>query len=488
MRWPCLALGISIVAACSGPQLTTSDARLSDGKPADSGPDPNDGAHSGSRLKITYWAFADGTRAWNEFYDAQRKENCYLSGPWTDGSYYCSPTQTASIAWSNASCTTEVAMVYVDPVCPQPAPPYALDYGNSACTFTYSHLYVRGSQLSMSSYYYKQSDGSCGGPYTAANYTFYSLGSEVAPASLVKLTIGAPTGAGTLSERFVTSADGLAFPWTVHDASLGADCYAATYASNGASAVCLPDAGYAGYDHDSTCQVPELSVSKTCSAPHYAEYSPQTACPSDPPRYYTVGNLVASSPLYYASGASCASTTPDPNSNYYTTGQALTLQPLARAPDTLAGHRVELIHDTTPDGLRFRDYSLYDEQLGAECYLVTTPDGTTRCLTFGASIASYYTDSGCSQAIDLASVYTGPSTCGAPAAPKYASKFITPPPGSCGYSYEIHPLAAAYTGAVYTLSGTCVPFSQSANQTKLYSIGAAIDATTFALATAVTDL
>ena len=485
MRTLCLAAGL--VIACSGSQITTPDAKRVDGAPGDSGPDPNDGARSGSRLKITYWAFADGTRAWNQFYDAQRKENCYLSGPWSDGNYYCAPNQTASIAWSNATCTTEVAMVYQDPACPLPPPAYVLDYTSSSCQFTYTHLYLRSSQLAMSSYYYKQSDGTCAGPYTAPNYQFYALGSEVAPSNLVKLTIGSPSGAGTLSERFVTSADGLAFPWTVHDSSLGADCYAAAYDPSGASAVCLPDAGYAGYNHDSTCTVPELSVSKTCAAPHYAEYFPQTACPSEPPRYYTVGAQVASSPLFYASGTTCNATTADVNSNYFTTSQQLTLQSLARAPDTLVGHRIQLIHDTTPQGLIFRDYSLYDQQLGAECYVTTTPDGTTRCLTFGTSIDTYYKDAQCAQPIDLASVYTGPSSCSAPPAPKYGNKFITPPPGSCGYTYEIHPVTAAYTGPVYTNNGTCAAYSQSANEVKLYSIGAAVDPTVFALATAVTD-
>ncbi|MGE5184432.1 MAG: hypothetical protein ACM31C_20320 [Acidobacteriota bacterium] len=488
MRWLCLVAGLLV--ACSGSLPATTDAKKSDGPTGDAGPDPNDGARSGTRLKITYWAFADGTRAWNQFYDAQRRENCYLSGPWTDGNYYCTPTQTSSIAWSDAGCTTKIAMVYNDPTCPQPAPPYALDYTSTACTFSYSHLYNRGSQLGISQYYYQNSDGTCGGPYSAPSYSFYALGPEVVPAaSLVKLTIGSPTTSGTLGERFVTSADGLSFPWTTHDALLGADCYAAAYDASGTSAVCLPDAGYAGYNHDSACTVPELSVSKTCTAPHYAEYFPQTACPSDPPKYFTVGSQVASSPLYYASGTQCTATTADTSSNYFTTAQTIQLSSLARAPDALVGHRIQLIHDTTPEGLRLRDYALYDSQLGGECYVIATPDGSSRCLTFGASISSgtFFKDAGCTQGIDLASVYIGPSACTAPPAPKYANKFVTPPPGSCTYSYEIHTVTGAYTAPVYVNNGSCVGYSQSANEVKLYSVGPAMDPSAFSLATAVTD-
>jgi hypothetical protein len=160
MRRVCLA-AVACAAACSSSAPATVDGKVVDTTTPDTGPDPNDGAKSGSRLKITYWAFADGTRAWNEFYDSQRKENCYIGGPWPDGNLYCQPGG-SSIEYSDAGCTTRVGIVYHDPTCPQPAPGYLLDYGYAAgaCSYGPQHLYLIGNKLSLTSYYYKQSNGS----------------------------------------------------------------------------------------------------------------------------------------------------------------------------------------------------------------------------------------------------------------------------------------------------------------------------------------
>ncbi len=485
MRKVCLALGF--VVACSGSSPVTSDAKKSDGATSDAGPNTSDGARSGSRLKITYWAFADGTRAWNGFYDAQRKENCYLDGPWADGNTYCTPSASGSIVWSNSTCTNKMMMYYVDPTCPTPPTPYILDY-NFGCTFQYSHLYMRGAQLATTQYYYQNPDGSCGGPYTASGYTFYALGTEVVPASaLVQVTPGAPMGTGTITERFLTSSDGLQFPWSAHDATLGTDCYPSAYSST--AATCIPNASYAYDFHDSVCSVPESPVGKTCGTPQYLGYSSISQCPTDPPKYYTTGSpIVNGTNMYfqdYSNGGACTATTSDTTQNYYGLGQLLSLAVFTRAPDTLTGHRIQLIHETAPDGVTMRDYTLYDQQLNAECYPIAMPDGTTRCLTFGASIATYYKDSGCTQAIDLASVSSGPASCGTPVVPTYGSKYIAPPAGSCGYTYEIHTLGSAYSGALYTNNGTCVAFTPF--QQKMYNIGAVVDLTTFASATSVTD-
>jgi hypothetical protein len=482
MRRVCLALGF--VVACSGSQPATNDAKKSDGPTTDAGPDLSDGAHSGSRLKITYWAFADGTRSWNNFYDAQRKENCYLSGPWTDGNYYCTPNSSGSIVWSNATCSTKMMMYYVDPSCPTPPGPYILDY-SFGCAFQYSHLYMRGAQLGATQYYYQNSDGSCGGPYTATGYNFYALGTEIVPSqALVQITPGAPMGSGTITERFLTSSDGLQFPWTAHDATLGADCYPSSYGAT--SATCIPDASYAYYFHDAQCSVPESSVGKTCASPKYLGYSPTSQCPTDPPKYYTAGSSVTNgASIYYQSNASCASQPPDTTQTYYGLGQQLSLSVFSRAPDTLAGHRIQLIHETAPDGVKMRDYALYDSQLGSECYPISMPDGTTRCLTFGADIQSYFKDAACTQAIDLAAVSSGPASCGTPVAPTYASKYIPPAAGSCSYSYEMHRLGTAYNGAIYYVNGTCMPYPLF--QQKMYTVGALVDLTTYASATSVTD-
>src|SRR5437764_873517 len=82
-----------------------------------------------------------------------------------------------------------VAQVYQDPSCPQQPPTYALDFNYTSCASNPSHLFLRGSKLALASYYFKGSDGSCNGPYTSTNEDYYTLGAEVPPSDLVKLTV-----------------------------------------------------------------------------------------------------------------------------------------------------------------------------------------------------------------------------------------------------------------------------------------------------------
>ena len=76
--------GAELVAACGGNTASPIDASAGDAA-LDAGVDPNEGARSGSRLKLTWFEFSDGTRQWNSFYDAERKEGCYPYPAWTDG-------------------------------------------------------------------------------------------------------------------------------------------------------------------------------------------------------------------------------------------------------------------------------------------------------------------------------------------------------------------------------------------------------------------
>src|SRR3569833_2698609 len=57
-----------------------------------SGIDPNDGAHSGARLKLTWYQNTNKTKQFSGMYDAQNKESCSpYYGSWTDGKTYCVP-------------------------------------------------------------------------------------------------------------------------------------------------------------------------------------------------------------------------------------------------------------------------------------------------------------------------------------------------------------------------------------------------------------
>src|SRR5258706_3736659 len=161
----CAAL---IVGGCSGSVPATGDATGS-GSADSAAPDPDEGATSGTRLKLTWINFADGTRTWNAFYDSQRKENCSIYQSWSDGAAYCVPDTSGSVAYLDAACTQRFVQVYRDPVCPLPPAPYTLEWNYTPCTSQVAHLWQRAGTSTIASSYYKYSDGSCGGPVPATS-------------------------------------------------------------------------------------------------------------------------------------------------------------------------------------------------------------------------------------------------------------------------------------------------------------------------------
>src|SRR3569623_472934 len=136
------ALVLVVIAACSGSTPAAIDAPGSNG--SGSGVDPNEGARSGTRLMLTWFDFTDGTRQWNGFFDAERKESCYPYASWPDGKTYCTLTSYASVVYTDAGCSQKIGEVYRDPSCVQPPPTYLLEYRYAACNSGPDHLYVCG--------------------------------------------------------------------------------------------------------------------------------------------------------------------------------------------------------------------------------------------------------------------------------------------------------------------------------------------------------
>ncbi len=479
------ALFVTLLACgCGGGSPAATDAHTADAA-RDAGPDVDEGAVSGSRLKLTWFNFADGTRTWNSFYDAQRKENCSLYSGWAGGGTFCVPDWGGNIFYNDAGCAQPVDAVYHDPSCLQTPPTYVIDGSDVGCTYEPQHLYLRGPQLTITGYYERFSDGSCGGPYTGG-YDFYQLGAEIPTSELVEITLGAPTTAGRLSTRFYQSTDGMKVPASVHDAMLGTDCYPESYGDNATTATCQPSTYGSFYYHDAACTQPELDVPTTCAVPQYMSTTPTTACPADPPNIYTLGQQLASSPLYYPSTGSCVSTTGSTDEHYYQTGMPVNIATMARIADTTPGHRIELVHFTTTDGLKFRDYVVHDVQEDADCYPTQLPDGTIRCVPYGGYVDSYFSNAQCTAPLDVVPLSTGPATCGQPAVPKFARKYVQPQPGTCQYSTELHPVTTPYTGTVYYNNGVSCAVLTTYQQ-KFYSIGPAVPLTDFVSATLSTD-
>ena len=485
---------VTMLAACSPSEPAVSDAANLFG--TDGGADPaNDGARSGARLKLTWFQFTDGTKQFNAFYDAQLKALCYPQYQgWADGNNYCTPLNGGTLVYTNSTCTAKALYFYVDAAsaCPSSVAQYYLDYQTVGCNSLPAQLYQVGAKSTATSYYYMSSNGTCGGANTVTSSDkLYALGTAIPAAQLVKLTSSAPEGSGRLGVRYLESSDGMRFPSFMHDAQLDADCNP-SYAEDGdTAATCFPrDGQYAFYAHDAACAQPELDLQSTCTAPAYAYTYPSTSCPSDTYTYYPVTGKISGTPLFYPTGATCTATTASSGEAYYSLGGALSLAPMTYAADTGTDHRIQLIHYTSPanDGnVRFRDpYKLFDSQMNTECYPETLPDGTIRCVAYGAYVSTYFANSACTVPIDVAEIYTGPATCTAPVIPKYARKSIAPTPGTCDYTTEVHPVTTVHTAKVYSGGpGACAAFTPY--EEVLYNVGDVVPLTDFVAAAVTQD-
>lgn len=475
MRW---GIAVAVLAACSPSAPNNPDAAnasVMDGSNADA----DDGAKSGARLRLAWYDFTDGTRQWAGLYDAQNKEACSISGPWTDNKYYCLPEHGGEVVYLDAGCQQKVLHYSIDTACAQTPAKYFLDTGTVGCVQRPSVLYMRGTQQAAAAFHYKNSNGTCGGAITPdSSDAFYAIGSAVPATDLVELSLTPPDSTtGRLGVRYFKSADGMTFPYTLHDSMLDADCAIEyQYGTQATTSRCVPvDARYASYAHDASCAQPEMALANTCNPPEFAYTFPSTSCADQSETYYRVSGPTASSPLFYPSGASCVSATASTGYSYYALGDAITPAQLDYVADTAQVHRVQLIHNTTQDGVRYRDpYVLYDSQLGAACEPTKLPDGTIRCIPLGSYVYSYYANSTCTTPIDVVEVYRGPATCSAPAIPKFGLKTITA--DACTYSYELHPVTTAHIGTVYSGSpGSCYVYTPY--EATLYDVGPQMDIT-----------
>jgi len=487
---------VVLLAACSPGPPSSPDATGSGGSGSGSAADPNDGAVSGSRLKLTWYAFSDGTRQWSGLYDSERKEYCSpYEGAWPDGNSYCVPDSSGNnVVFSDAGCTQPEVDEYVGSTCAAAASRYALDetYDNCSEQYLPSHLYLVGTPLSATSYYEQLSDGSCAMFTVDPSFEqLYTASSEVMTSDLVQLTLSAPEGSGSLGVRSWESSDGAKLPAHLTDAVNGLDCTPEYYGDSASTAACAPTDAFDAYlDRDAACEQPALDVTSTCAAPPYAYTYPQTSCPSDLASYFAVGAKLASPSLYESFGTTCEAATADPTESYYQLGGALSLAQLQRTPDTDGSHRIQIIHYDNAAGLHFRDPTyLYDSQEQAVCVPEQLADGSTRCVPdSGTDVTTgyYFTASSCTatSAIDVVDIYTGPATCTAPTLPAYVRKYVTST--GCEASFELHQLASKISTSLYYLDGTtCTKYTPF--EEVFYGIGPAISTNDFESAAIATD-
>jgi len=488
----CLALLVFVVAACSPKNAAAPDATTTGG--GDGGVDPNDGARSGTRLKLTYYAFSDGTTQWFGLYDSERKENCTpFDGTWPDGNTYCVPDWSGSVVYSDSKCTSPEIDEYIGSTCASTTQRYVLDQAYDACREEYlpTHLYLTGAANNATTYFVKNFDGTCSTVITVdpSFEKVYAISSEVPTTDLVQLQMSAPAGDATFGVRSWTSADGAVLPTLLHDAANNLDCSPQYYGDAATAASCAPTGAFGAFlDHDNLCKQPALDITSTCAAPPYAYTFPSGAsCPSDLASYHSVGAKLASPTLFEPFGTTCSSETASAGDSYYSVGAPLALAPLQRTPDTDGTHRIQLIHYGDGASLHFRDPTyLYDSQQNAVCVPEQLADGTIRCVPTNSTQVTtgfFYSDSLCSKPIDVVDIYTGPSTCAPPTLPVYVRKYL--PTTGCTANFELHQPTTELGSLFYKNGTTCTKYTPS--EEVLYGVGPAISTSDFVTAAITID-
>lgn len=449
----------------------------------DAPPDPNDGMVSGTRLKLQWLDFG-GAKSPSGIFDTQLATPCYFT-KMTDGVQRCVPNTAAGLAYSNAGCTQKMALVYHPAMCTvPPTPAYVRESEDSPCASTVAHVYRTGTQLATTQFWQKSSDGSCQGPYMQTQYDYFAIGAEVPLTELATGTLTAAPSTGRLVGSFLESPDGLRIPNMVHDTQLDVDCYLQQTPGDGAAGRCFPtDVTYGGYYKDDVCSEHVAERQSTCPMPTVAVSSGQ--CPGDPQTFFKVAGALTPPPasIYYQSDT-CVGIGVNSTSTYYDLSPPIELAASTRERGT-SGGRLDVIRLKTPDGFTMRDYPLYDNQLGAECYPQQDQDGHVTCVPFGGNGQALYADAACTTDAPVALVYRGRDTCAPPARPKYAVRYTNPT--ECTSAIETRLLGTPHTGAVYTKQsdGSCTLLDTS-NQS-VYDVGPAIMQDQLATGTLVTD-
>ncbi len=454
----------------------------------------NDGAQSGSRLKLTYYAFTDGTTQWFGLYDSERKENCNpFDGTWPDGNTYCVPEWSGSIVYSDAMCTMAEDDEFVGSTCASSVQRYVLDENYDSCSEQYlpTHLYLKGSATNATQYYDKNSDGTCGGPYTVDTgfEVVYAVTSEVDTSQLVPLALSAPMG-DTIGERSWTSPDGAALPTLLHDSTTNTDCTPQYYGDSATTAACAPTDAFDAYlDRDVTCTQPTLDIASTCAPPPYAyTYPSGTSCPEDLASYHGVGTKMSTpTAVYEPFGSLCLMDSVDTTESYYSLGSNVSLAQLQRTPDTLASHRIQLIHYGDGGTLHYRDPTyLYDSQEMAVCVPEQLSDNSIRCVPdSGIQVTTgfFFSDSACKTALDVVDLYTGPTTCAAVTLPQYVRKYLATT--GCTESFELHQPTTELGTLYYENGSACTKYAPS--EEVIYGVGPVISTSNFVTAAITTD-
>jgi len=362
-------------------------------------------AHSGTRLKLRWYVWDDGTAQWepSQLFDTARGEWCYPR-PWDDGVSYCTPGAEDGV-FSDAACTTPV--VKADPGLGY-LPAYVAwgnhitDSYDSPYRVAVSSVHAVGDMIATPATVYQIYDGVCAAaPYSG--FTYYAPGAEVVRSDLVAMGETAPDPAQRLSLIHRTSPDGLDMPYALHDSMLDVDCRPSSRPDVDA-AQCEPLGVFpATQFSDLMCTQPLIATWGVTPAPLGVLGGGVQGCRT----LFTTGAAVMPATAYSAQDI-CRSYSPNPGVNLFAPDEALALATTTRVLDTAGTRLQRILFEGLPDA------RLHDTATGLDCEHPRSDASEFYCAPADTPGVEYidtkYVDASCTTPVNWG--YISKQTCG----------------------------------------------------------------------------
>jgi hypothetical protein len=451
--------------------------------------EPDNGTLSGTRLKAEWYDF-DGTRVFADFYDTELEAPC-KPGAFSDGKVYCIPISTATQGYTTKDCDEMLGEISFNSACEHKAPGYLVLQADSwRCGPASGHVYRLAAQPTLLMQYYAPQNGGCAGPFSTGygNSDTFLVTGEVMPSELVEFTREAPADPGRISRQYIAAADGARLAIAPYDGELTADCSPKVDAADRSKGSCPPtDTRDVVYYTDMDCQKGVVAPLQDCPKPAFTRQLADRSCAQGAANYYKVGDALPRPASVWVGGTTaCVTSSVSSQYSVYARGEAVTVQQLTRAHDSIAGRNLQPIYFS--DGQkRYLDQNLYDTAHDTECQPYVLPNGTITCVPFGASASAFYEET-CTSFIHVGLVYFGLEHCNMPPA---LPPFIVNPyavSSGCNANFEIDERGPLHTGKGYLKTGndTCEIYS-GLEPYHFFDLGPAHPFSEFPTATLVRD-
>jgi hypothetical protein len=259
---------------------------------------------SGSRLKLHYFQYEDGTLELardHGFFDVEREERCWPV-QFSDGFTYCAPIDVrgavARTIFTSSDCTAQLGELSRD----APELDHVVHEFWVGDEFLPSSLFRIGSIVGQPARRYELRDGACHGPLPVkADRLYVELREQVQRSQLVQLERTAVSGSARIAFTVDTSQDGLQVPAITIDRDLGVECALRPSPGDDTVLECHPrGASEALYFHDTACTERMVLAPVTKPMPAVA-VTREGACPT-----YRHVRLQTGGPLYLQTEAGCS--------------------------------------------------------------------------------------------------------------------------------------------------------------------------------------